>query len=168
MEFLLQSKGLWNYAAGLLPDTTTTTVVAVGSPVKGKDPKGVIQDKGQEATWLKEDSKARGIIGLYVSTDLQPIIDGKFSAFEAWWAIHEYFERLSKSNKVVLQVQLFKAEMKEGESLLTYLNKIICIRDNLRGLNLEVQEFMVCCKVISSLLPQYNAIAQMLMQFQFR
>ena len=30
--------------------------------------------------------------------------------------------------------------------------------DNLRGLNLEVQEFMVCCKVISSLLPQYNAI----------
>ena len=65
---------------------------------------------------------------------------------------------------MVLQVQLFKAEMKEGESLLTYLNKIIRIRDNLRGLNLEVQEFMVCCKVISSLLPQYNAIAQTLMQ----
>ena len=104
MEYLLQSKGLWIHAAGV-PDTTTTTtttsVVTVGSPVKGKDPKGVIQDKGQEATWLKEDSKARGIIGLYVSTDLQPIIDGKFSAYEAWWAIHEYFERLSKSNKVV-------------------------------------------------------------------
>jgi len=163
MEYLLQSKGLWIHAAGV-PETTTTTSVAVGSPVKGKDPKGVIQDKGKEATWLIEDSKARGIIGLNVSTDLQPIIDGKFSAFEAWWAIHEYFERLSKSNKVVLQVQLFKAEMKEGESLLTYLNKIIRIRDNLRGLNLEVQEFMVCCKVISSLLPQYNAIAQTLMQ----
>ena len=106
MEYLLQSKGLWIHAAGV-PETTTTTSVAVGSPVKGKDPKGVIQDKGQEATWLKEDSKAHGIIGLYVSTDLQPIIDGKFSAFEAWWAIHEYFERLSKSNKVVLQVQLY-------------------------------------------------------------
>jgi len=174
MEFMLQSKGLGPYINGPVTTTTststtrttmTTTTTVPGTPMKGSDPMhGKDSSSDKDAIHFINDSKARGIIGMYVSTDLQPIIDAHSTAYTAWWAIFDYFNAMAKPNKIVLQVRLFQSKQKATDSLLQYLNSVVRIRDHLRGLNVEIPEFMVCCKVVSSLLPQYNPLAQSLMQ----
>jgi hypothetical protein len=170
MEFLLQSKGLWGYVSSPLIISETISlseerIPPPSTPVKGSDPgKGKDKKKTEDGDWFIGDAKARGLIGLYVHSDLQPVIEYCESAFNTWWALNEHFQLIAKSSKIFLQVQLFKAEMKSGESLLQFLNSIIRIRNNLRGLGMVLDEFMVCCKVISSLSSQYTTIAQSLMQ----
>jgi len=75
--------------------------------------------------FFKNDSKARGIIGLAISADIQPVIENCPSAYEAWWALADHFALVAKSNKMYYQVLLFKTEMKSNETLLGYLNSII-------------------------------------------
>ena len=164
MEFLLQSKGLWD-VVNVPVSSTTTTSITVSTPVKGQDPgKGKDKAQAKDAEFFKNDSKARGIIGLAISADIQPVIENCPSAYEAWWALADHFALVAKSNKMYYQVLLFKTEMKSNETLVGYLNSIIWIHNNLRGFGVLMDEFMLCCKVISSLTEKYTAIAQTLMQ----
>src|ERR1700761_2129615 len=114
MEYLLQSKGLWgtvtpidqspppsvSHSSQILSSpskskgsskgtssttTTTTTTVAPSTPVKQDPGKGKDRANAQDKDWFLSDNKARGLIGLYVSLDMQPIIDGQYTAHDAWW-----------------------------------------------------------------------------------
>ena len=129
--------------------------------ISTSDPRG--KDKVTEED-LVNDEKALGLIGLYLSEKFQDLIIDCVTCNEAWWRIKDHFDQLSGSSKIVLLCQLFDAKLKNGESLLVYLDSIVRIHKKLLRYGVNFSEFIICGKIISGLPHSYSAIAQALMQ----
>ena len=140
MEMVLESMDLWE----IVEETEEP-------PSFDDDPK-VIKDYNRRV------KKAMSVIGLnLVDNQLAHIKSCKGPA-EAWKTLCNIHETKSLSNILFIRRKFFTIKMQEGDDLLTHINQVKALADQLTCLEVPVREEDVVMTLLESLPPSFESL----------
>ena len=97
-------------------------------------------DKTELAKWLKNDRKARAVIGLSLSDEHLEHARDVESAKEMWQTIMNVFERHTLLNKLSARRKFYTVSMENNEKMLTYLNRVKQLAATLKSMNVDIDD----------------------------
>ena len=114
-------------------------------------------DDGFKA-WKKSDARARAVIGLSLSDEHLEHVREVKTAKEMWNCILNVFERHSLLNKLAARRNFYTVTMKEGEKMLTYINRVRQLATALRSMNAQVDDAEAAMAILHGLPDQYSGL----------
>jgi len=118
--------------------------------------------KMEDDEWNDIDFRAKASIILYQSDEVfYNVMNEKTTA--SLWCRLDLFMTKSLSNKLFLKKKLYSLQMKEGTSILQYLNAFNKILSDLLALKVKLEEEDKALLLLSSLLSSYNHLATTIM-----
>lgn len=107
---------------------------------------------------MKNDRKARAVIGLSLSDEhLEHVRDVK-TAREMWQALLSVFERHTLLNKLSARRKFYTVTMQNGEKMLTYLNRVKQLAATLKSMNVEIDDQELAMAALNGLPSTYESL----------
>jgi hypothetical protein len=116
----------------------------------------ILQDAAAIAEFRKKDAKAKAVIGLTLSDEHLEHVRGAKSAAEMWLAIKNVFQRTSSLNKLAARRRFYTVAMLDGERILTYINRVKQLTEELKAMRVTIDEEEVAMAVLNGLPPKYD------------
>lgn len=110
------------------------------------------------ARWVKNDRKARAVIGLLLSDEHLKHVHGLQTAKEMWQALLNVFERHTLLNKLSARRKFYTATMENGKKMLTYLNRVKQLAATLMSIDLNIDDQELAMAALDGLPPMYGSL----------
>jgi hypothetical protein len=123
MILLLQESELWD----IVENSTTKSVNVPTYPTL-------------LATYTKKSIKAKRIILDAIKAHLIPHVTGKTNAYEMWESLMKLYQSTNENRKMVLREKLKSIKMAKAENVVTYLTRLIEVRDELGADGEDIDE----------------------------
>ena len=119
----------------------------------------VNQDKPEEApnSWEKRDRQAKATISLMVEDDQLIHIRNKDSARGMWLALQKLHERSNLTSKLYLLRKLYKMRLTKGAVMRSYINQMLEIVEQLRGLGEELKDDHIAALLLCGIPELWNS-----------
>ena len=130
MQMLLEEKDLWDY----------------------------VEKKVLAEADLKKDRKALAIISLSLADSQLMHVRKAKTSNEAWNNLVNHFETKSLANKLFLRKKFFRTEMQESDDMLTHINAMNTLSQQLEAVGAEVSEDDLVITILASLPKQYETL----------
>lgn len=115
------------------------------------------EHKVQElALWKRRDTKASAIIGLTLGSEQLEHVSGCKSTAEMWSTLQGVFQRKSLMNKMKARREFYTVAMGGSEAMLSYINRVRNLGENLKAICGEVTEMYVAMSVLNGLTSKYE------------
>jgi len=138
MKLILMEKDLWGFIEG--------TEIA---------PALTAQD-GVRRKFRARSDKAYSLIALSLETSIQVHIMGTIDPKVAWETLQAQFSFVSVAQIVRLNRKFYAATMSEGDDLMTHINKMTSLAQELRELGEEISTQKFATVMLGSLPPSYD------------
>jgi gag-polypeptide of LTR copia-type len=110
----------------------------------------ILKDATAIAEFKKKDDKAKAVIGLTFSDERLDHVRRAKSAAKMWLAIKNVFQRLSLPNKLAARRRCFNTvSMADGEMILTHINRVEPLTEELKILNVFIDKEEVAMAVLN-------------------
>jgi coenzyme F420-reducing hydrogenase delta subunit len=100
----------------------------------------VMVDAAAAAEFRKKDAKVKAVIGLTLSDEHLEHVRGAESAAEMWLAIKNVFQRTSLLNKLAARRRFYTVSMADGERILTYVNRVKQLTEELKAMGVTIDD----------------------------
>ena len=104
-----------------------------------------------QALFKKKSRKAFAMICLAMEDSQLPLVRSASGANDAWSRLEEHFEKKSLSNKLFLRRRFFTAKMDEGDDVLSHINKMKTLAEQLDAVGAPVSEDDLVITLLGSL-----------------
>lgn len=118
----------------------------------------VPQNEEMRAQWVKNDNKARAIIGLLVEDSQLLHIRKATTAKEVWNALKNYHEKSTLTSKVYLLRQICNLKLSEDGCMETHVNTMLGLVEKLTALGEELVDHLIVAMLLSSLPESYGTL----------
>ena len=108
--------------------------------------------------WMKNDRKARAIIGLSLSDEHLEHVRDVTTAKEMWKAIMNVFERHTLLNKLTARRKFYTVKMEIDEKVLTYLNRVKQLASTLKSMNIDIDDQETAMAALNGLPSSYESL----------
>ena len=115
-------------------------------------------DKTELTRWLKNDRKARAVIGLSLSDEHLEHVRDVESAKEMWQTIMNVFERHTLLNKLSARRKFYTVSMENNEKMLTYLNRVKQLAATLKSMNVDIDDQEMAMAALNGLPSSYEGL----------
>lgn len=117
----------------------------------------------KQSLWDEEEASCRGFLKSLVS-DSYLFALKDLNSREIWEKLKELSSATDISTVILLHQQLFRAELSTGESLISFLDRVISITEKLKGIGEPFREPLACIIILASLPDEYDTITMALYQ----
>jgi transposase InsO family protein len=101
--------------------------------------------------WLKDDAKARAVIGLTLSDEhLEHVSDCKTAA-EMWSAVIDLFQRKTLLNKLACRRRFYSAKMATSEKAIAFISRVRQLAADCKAMDVKVDEQDIAMTVLCGL-----------------
>jgi len=108
------------------------------------------------ALWKRRGTKASAIIGLTLGSEQLEHVSGCKTTAEMWTTLQGVFQRKSLMKKMKARREFYTVEMTVGEGMLSYINRLRNLGENLKAMSGEVTEMDVAMSVLNGLTSKYE------------
>uniref|UniRef100_A0AAV1UT75 Uncharacterized protein n=1 Tax=Peronospora matthiolae TaxID=2874970 RepID=A0AAV1UT75_9STRA len=105
----------------------------------------------EQSTFKRKSRKALAIICLAMEDSQLPLVRSASGAYDAWSRLEGHFEKKSLANKLFLRRRFFTAKMEEGDDVLSHINKIKTLAEQLDAVGAPVSEDDLVITLLGSL-----------------
>ncbi len=154
IKLVLQTKGLWKNVENA---TLADYVDEMNDGVSEEEDKVKMTGKDR-VEWKENNEKCMAIIGLSVSDRYTQTIKESTTPKEIWVKLKALCTTTDRSLKFSLQSQFFEAKMNEKETLINYVDRVVGIVEKLKEIGSEIEEEIICFKILYSLQERYRPI----------
>ena len=137
MQMVLEERDLWEVVCG---------------EVKFED----CQSALDQSTYKRKSRKAMAAICLSMEDSQLPLVRSASGAFDAWSKLEDHFEKKSLANKLFLRRRFFTAMMEEGGDVLSHINKLKTLAEQLDAVGAPVSEDDLVITLLGSLSESYQ------------
>ena len=117
-----------------------------------------VSDSDDRRTWLRDDNKAKAIIGLSLSDEhLEHVWDCE-TAKQMWEAILNVFERHALLNKLAARRRFYTVTMQNNEKVLAYINRVKQLAARLKSMNVEIDDKEIAMAVLNGLPARFESL----------
>ena len=135
MRMVLEESELWDIVAGV-----------------------EVRPSNSSQSFDKRDRKALATIVLNLEDSQLLHIRSCKSSAEAWSKLEEVFETKSLANRLFLRRKFFTAQMDEANSMISHINKVRSMAQQLEAIGAEVREEDIVMTLLSSLPQTYGSL----------
>lgn len=122
-----------------------------------KAPEVEVEDYDKKlAAWKKKEYKAQRIITATLSRKLTIHVLNCKSSKEMWEKLHSVFEQKGETSKHLLQQKFFSFEKDPNDDMATHISKLEEIVNQLKDLEVNIDESMVITKILMTLPNEYH------------
>ena len=114
------------------------------------------QIESDQAVYRKKSRKAMAIICLAMEDSQLPLVRSSSGAHDAWSKLEEHFEKKSLANKLFLRRRFFTTMMEEGDDVLSHINKLKTLAEQLDAVGAPVSEDDLVITLLGSLSESYQ------------
>jgi len=134
----------------------------ISRPEDPKDPSNadLIKNQGIWDTLLGEGI---AIIGLTIDPTQKEFIRESTTAFEAWDALKEMYEKDSTSKRTALKRKFYSYQHDTSKPISTYISEITSAANALKAIGIQLTSIDITHVLIYSLLAEYSNVATVLM-----
>ncbi|CEG46576.1 FOG: Transposon-encoded proteins with TYA, reverse transcriptase, integrase domains in various combinations, partial [Plasmopara halstedii] len=111
-----------------------------------------------QSTFKRKARKALAIICLAMEDSQLPLVRSAKDAYDAWSRLEGHFEKKSLANKLFLRRRFFTAKMDEGDDVLTHINKMKTLAEQLDVVGAPVTEDDLVITLLGSLTDDAKAV----------
>ncbi|CAI5720381.1 unnamed protein product [Peronospora destructor] len=104
-----------------------------------------------QATFTRKSRKAMAVICLAMEDSQLPLVRSASGAFDAWSKLVDHFEKKSLANKLFLRRRFFTTIMEEGDDVLSHINKLKTLAEQLEAVGAPVCEDDLVITLLGSL-----------------
>jgi hypothetical protein len=104
----------------------------------------------------KKDAKAKAVIGLTLSDEHLEHVRSAKTAAEMWTALKNVSQTNSLRNKLAARRRFCTVSMMEDEGMLTYINRVLQIAEELKSMDAKIDETEVAMAVLNGLPSKYD------------
>uniref|UniRef100_A0AAV1TQA7 CCHC-type domain-containing protein n=1 Tax=Peronospora matthiolae TaxID=2874970 RepID=A0AAV1TQA7_9STRA len=104
-----------------------------------------------QSTFKRNSRKALAIICLGMEDSQLPLTRSASGAHDAWSRLEGHFEKKSLANKLFLRRRFFTAKLEEGDDVLSHINKIKTLAEQLDAVGAPVSEDDLVITLLGSL-----------------
>lgn len=116
------------------------------------------EDTQAMALWERRDVKARAIIGLTLGSEQLEHVAGCDTAADMWTTLQDVFQRKSLMNKMKARREFYSVMMDPSEKMLTYINRVRNLGENLKAMGGEASQMDVAMSVLNGLPSDYESL----------
>ena len=109
-----------------------------------------------QSTYKRKSRKAMAAICLSMEDSQLPLVRSASGAFDAWSKLEDHFEKKSLANKLFLRRRFFTAMMDEGDDVLSHINKLKTLAEQLDAVGAPVSEDDLVITLLESLSESYQ------------
>jgi gag-polypeptide of LTR copia-type len=119
-------------------------------------PANLAADLEAASAFQKKDAKAKVVIGQTLNDEHLEHVRSVQTASEMWTCLKDVFQKNSLLNKLAIRRRFYTTDMIEDESMLTYINGVRQISDELKSMDVNIDETEVAMAVLNGLPPKYD------------
>lgn len=108
--------------------------------------------------WTQLDKQARALIGLSLSDEMLEHVRGASTAKQMLDDIHNVFQRHTLLNKLRARRNFYTVEMRAGERMLSYINRVQHLGSILKSMNVDIDGQEMAMAILNGLPEQYENI----------
>lgn len=157
MEMVLESMDLWEIVEG----------TEKPPPSEDDDEKGIKMDPKAIKEYNRRVKKAMSVIGLNLVDNQLAHIRNCKGPTEAWKTLCNIHETKSLSNILFIRRKFFTIKMQEGDDMLTHINHVRDLADQLNCLDVPVKDDDVVMTLLESLPPSFENLITALETLRF-
>lgn len=116
------------------------------------------KDPVEYKKWEQRDKQARVLIGLSLSDDMLENIRGCTSSKSMLDKINNVFRRRTLLNKMRVRREFHTVEMRAGEGMLSFINRVKELGSVLRSMEANLDEQEIAMTILCGLPPEYEAL----------
>jgi hypothetical protein len=122
-----------------------------------EDPPADMENNLEVATLCKKkDAKAKAVIGLTLSDEHLEHVRNAKTAAKMWTALKTVFQRSSLLKELAARRRFYTVRMMEDEGMLTYINRVRQIAEELKSMDAKIDETEVAMAVLNGLPSKYD------------
>ena len=108
--------------------------------------------------WMRKDKTARLTIGLTLCDEMLKNVSHTSTALEMWQEICNVHQRHTLLNKLAARRDFYTATMKDGESMLVYINRVRQMASVLESMNVSIDDKEMAMAVLNGLPARFETI----------
>lgn len=108
--------------------------------------------------WLRKDKTARMTSGLTLSDKMLKNVSVTTTALEMWQDIYNLHQRHTLFNKLSARRDFYTATMREGESMLTFINRVREKAAKLESMSVKIDGKELAMAVLNGLMQRFGTI----------
>ena len=118
--------------------------------------------------WISKDHSVVGYIAGSLSVKYRPLVAKASCALHLWQLIKEEFSSISVEHQIKLIFEFYNIKMNSGESLVSYMDRLLLLVDKLAAVNFKPLESHICIKLLAGLDSSYSLYHSILPYDPFR